>query len=91
MKFGPQNATTLEPRNTITTPANVTVHIGIHDIFIEGEYLTVHSKRISLLQEKIKKKKMDVSTLDESRTMPLGHMEEWRYSSTLLNLGTSCM
>ena len=25
-------------------PANATVHIGFLDIFIEGEYLTVHSK-----------------------------------------------
>jgi hypothetical protein len=25
-------------------PENVTVHIGFHDIFIEGEYLTVRSK-----------------------------------------------
>jgi len=25
-------------------PANATVHIGFHDIFIEGEYLTVRSK-----------------------------------------------
>jgi hypothetical protein len=25
-------------------PANATVHIGFHDLFIEGEYLTVRSK-----------------------------------------------
>jgi hypothetical protein len=25
-------------------PADATVHIGFHDIFIEGEYLTVRSK-----------------------------------------------
>ena len=25
-------------------PANATIHIGFHDIFIEGEYLTVRSK-----------------------------------------------
>jgi hypothetical protein len=26
------------------TPNNATIHIGFHDIFIEGEYLTVRSK-----------------------------------------------
>jgi hypothetical protein len=26
------------------TPANATVHIGFHDLFIEGEYLTVRGK-----------------------------------------------
>jgi hypothetical protein len=31
----------LEPATELT---NATVLIGIHDIFIEGEYLTVHSK-----------------------------------------------
>jgi hypothetical protein len=25
-------------------PENIVVHIGFHDIFIEGEYLTVRSK-----------------------------------------------
>ncbi len=25
-------------------PTDTTLHIGFHDIFIEGEYLTVHSK-----------------------------------------------
>jgi hypothetical protein len=25
-------------------PANATIHIGFHDMFIEGEYLTVRSK-----------------------------------------------
>jgi hypothetical protein len=27
-----------------TEPENASVHIGFHDIFIEGEYLTVRSK-----------------------------------------------
>ena len=36
---------TEEPRTTPKPePANASVHIGFHDIFIEGEYLTVRSK-----------------------------------------------
>jgi hypothetical protein len=36
----------LNPDGIIPTPEpeNATVHIGFHDIFIEGEYLTVRSK-----------------------------------------------
>jgi len=39
---------TFAPYPTETTPtpqpADATVHIGFHDIFIEGEYLSVRSK-----------------------------------------------
>jgi len=37
--YPPSPETTPTPQ-----PANANVHIGFHDIFIEGEYLTVHSK-----------------------------------------------
>lgn len=43
----PTAGTTPEPTLLPTptpAPANATVHIGFHDIFIEGEYLTVRSK-----------------------------------------------
>jgi hypothetical protein len=33
-----------EPPPEETTLANATIHIGFHDIFIEGEYITVRSK-----------------------------------------------
>ena len=33
-----------EPTTTEPAPTDTTLHIGFHDIFIEGEYLTVHSK-----------------------------------------------
>jgi hypothetical protein len=52
--YGPDNSDQndgvkpTEPPSTETTPtpepADATVHIGFHDIFIEGEYLTVRSK-----------------------------------------------
>jgi hypothetical protein len=43
----PKPATTTTQTTTQQTtpqPTNATVHIGFHDIFIEGEYLTVRSK-----------------------------------------------
>jgi hypothetical protein len=64
-----ENDTTVQPPITGAPPANATVHIGIHDIFIEGEYLTVRSKYVCLLQRKVKKDKID-PLLDELRTMP---------------------
>ena len=36
--------TTLTDATPTPEPANAIVHIGFHDIFIEGEYLTVRSK-----------------------------------------------
>jgi len=57
-KYGPPNSQqddgdefseeTFYPPTPETTPkpepANAIIHIGLHDIFIEGEYLTVRSK-----------------------------------------------
>jgi hypothetical protein len=40
---------TTSPPSTEVPPANATVHIGLHDIFIEGEYLTVRSKFVCLV------------------------------------------
>jgi hypothetical protein len=42
------NDTTVSPPTTEEPPVNVTLHIGLHDIFIEGEYLTVRSKYVCL-------------------------------------------
>jgi hypothetical protein len=79
----------LSAKNATETPlSNATVHIGLHDIFIEGQYLTVRSKYVCLLQGKVKK---DDPRLDELSIIPLGHVGEWRYSSTFLNFGTSWM
>ena len=36
--------TALTQETSTPEPANAIVHIGFHDIFIEGEYLTVRSK-----------------------------------------------
>jgi hypothetical protein len=55
--YGPYSAnweafadtTTADPVTTPVPLANATVHIGLHDIFIEGEYLTVRSKYFCLL------------------------------------------
>ncbi|PNF32648.1 hypothetical protein B7P43_G15057 [Cryptotermes secundus] len=46
LDYGPNNADLqFFASNTTQVPvANATVHIGIHDIFIEGEYLTVRSE-----------------------------------------------
>jgi hypothetical protein len=40
--------TTTSPPKIEAPSANGTVHIGLHDIFIEGEYLTVRSKFVCL-------------------------------------------
>jgi len=46
LEINPTDNPILPPPTTTQTrePANATVHIGFHDIFIEGEYLTVRSK-----------------------------------------------
>jgi hypothetical protein len=49
LEFFAGNAT-VTPPTTVKPVVDSTVHIGIHDIFIEGEYLTVRSKYVCLLQ-----------------------------------------
>jgi hypothetical protein len=39
-----ETTTELPPEETTPAPDDAIVHIGFHDIFIEGEYLTVRSK-----------------------------------------------
>jgi hypothetical protein len=41
--IGQEPVTNTEPTTT-QAPLNATVHIGFHDLFIEGEYLTVRGK-----------------------------------------------
>jgi hypothetical protein len=44
LRFGSSDSETPKCDIPPPQPTNATVHIGIHDIFIEGEYLTVRSK-----------------------------------------------
>jgi hypothetical protein len=39
-----ESTTEPPPEETTPAPENAIIHIGFHDIFIEGEYLTVRSK-----------------------------------------------